>query len=118
MLAEALKAEVDAYIAAFADQRDERGHRLVVRNGSHQPREVLTSAGAVEVTAPRINDRRIDPDTGQRQRFASAILPAWARKTPKITEVLPLLYLHGLSSETSCPRWAGSSARQRACRHR
>jgi transposase-like protein len=103
MLAEALQAEVDAYIAAFAGQRDEHGHRLVVRNGSHQPRDVLTSAGAVEVTAPRVNDRRIDPDTGERQRFASAILPPWARKTPKITEVLPLLYLHGLSSGDFVP---------------
>ncbi|NKQ59067.1 IS256 family transposase [Amycolatopsis sp. K13G38] len=103
MLAEALRAEVDAYITAFADQRDEHGHRLVVRNGYHQPREVLTSAGAVEVTAPRINDKRVDPDTGERKRFASAILPAWARKTPKITEVLPLLYLHGLSSGDFVP---------------
>ena len=103
MLAEALKAEVDAYIAAFTDQRDEHGHRLVVRNGYHQPREVLTSAGAVEVIAPRINDKRVDPDTGERQRFSSAILPAWARKTPKITEVLPLLYLHGLSSGDFVP---------------
>jgi transposase-like protein len=103
MLAEALQAEVDAYIAAYAGQRDEHGHRLVVRNGSHQPREVLTSAGAVEVTAPRVNDRRVDPDTGERARFASAILPAWARKTPKITEVLPLLYLHGLSSGDFVP---------------
>ena len=64
MLAEALKAEVDAYISAFADQRDEHGHRLVVRNGHHQPREVLTSAGAVQVTAPRVNDKRTDLDTG------------------------------------------------------
>ncbi len=72
--------------------------RLVVRNGSHQPREVLTSAGAVEVVAPRVNDRRSDPETGERVRFCSAILPPWCRKTPKITEVLPLLYLHGLSS--------------------
>jgi transposase-like protein len=103
MLAEALCAEVDAYIAAFADQRDAEGHRLVVRNGYHQPREVLTSAGAVEVTAPRVNDRRVDPDTGERRRFTSAILPAWARKTPKITEVLPLLYLHGLSSGDFVP---------------
>ena len=53
MLAEALQAEVDAYIARHADQRDPDGRRLVVRNGSHQPREVLTSAGAVEVVAPR-----------------------------------------------------------------
>lgn len=113
MLAAALQAEVDAYIDQFTDQRDEDGRRLVVRNGSHQPREVLTSAGAVEVTAPRVNDRRVDPDTGQRQRFASAILPAWCRKTPKITEVLPLLYLHGLSSSDFGPalgQFLGSSS--------
>ena len=98
MLAEALQAEVDAYITQFAGERDDHGRRLVVRNGHHEPREVLTSAGAVEVTVPRVNDKRVDPDTGERKRFASAILPPWARKTPKITEVLPLLYLHGLSS--------------------
>ena len=61
MLAEALQAEVDDYIARFLGERDEHGRRLVVRNGSHQPREVLTSAGAVEVIAPRVNDRRTDP---------------------------------------------------------
>src|SRR5947208_1448617 len=113
MLAEALAAEVDAYIARFAAERDEDGHRLVVRNGTHQPREVLTSAGAVEVTVPRINDKRTDPDTGERKRFASAILPPWARKTPKITEVLPLLYLHGLSSGDFVPalgQFLGSAA--------
>ncbi|HEX3784254.1 MAG TPA: IS256 family transposase [Pseudonocardiaceae bacterium] len=112
MLAEALQAEVNAYVAAFADERDVHGHRLVVRNGYHQPRGVLTSAGAVEVTAPRVNDKRTDPDTGERKRFASAILPAWARKTPKITEVLPLLYLHGLSSGDFIPalgQFLGSS---------
>jgi transposase-like protein len=103
MLARALQAEVDAYIAAFAAERDELGRRLVVRNGYHLPREVLTSAGAVEVTAPRVNDRRTDPATGERKRFFSAILPPWCRKTPKITEVLPLLYLHGLSSGDFVP---------------
>src|SRR5689334_11227135 len=103
MLAEALQAEVDVYIAAFAGERDERGRRLVVRNGSHEPREVLTSAGAVEVTVPRVNDRRVDLQTGERQWFCSAILPPWCRKTPKITEVLPLLYLHGLSSGDFVP---------------
>ena len=113
MLAEALAAEVDAYIAQFTGDRDERGNRLVVRNGSHQPREILTSAGALEVTAPRVNDRRIDPDTGERARFSSAILPPWCRKTPKINEVLPLLYLHGLSSGDFGPalgQFLGSSA--------
>ena len=81
--------------------------------GTHQPREVLTWAGAVEVTAPRVNDRRTDPETGQRRRFSSAILPPWCRKTPKITEVLPLLYLHGLSSGDFVPALAqflGSTA--------
>src|SRR5690349_1429222 len=113
MLAEALQAEVDAYIAAHAAERDENGRRLVVRNGYHQPREVLTSAGAVEVTVPRVNDKRTGPDTGDRKRFSSAILPPWARKTPKVTEVLPLLYLHGLSSGDFVPalgQFLGSSA--------
>jgi putative transposase len=54
MLAQALQAEVDDYIARFVGERDEKGRRLVVRNGSHQPRKVLTSAGAVEVVAPRV----------------------------------------------------------------
>ncbi len=103
MLAEALQAEVEAYIAELAGERDENGRRLVVRNGYHQSREVLTSAGAVEVTVPRVNDKRADPVTGQRKRFSSAILPPWARKTPKIAEVLPLLYLHGLSSGDFVP---------------
>jgi transposase-like protein len=113
MLAEALQAEVDAYVAGFAAERGEDGRRLVVRNGSHRPREVLTSAGAVEVTAPRVDDRRVDPDTGERRRFSSAILPPWCRKTPKITEVLPLLYLHGLSSGDFVPalgEFLGSAA--------
>jgi transposase-like protein len=113
MLAEALQAEVDAYITRFAAERDESGHHLVVRNGSREPREVLTSAGAVEVTAPRVNDKRIDAATGERERFSSAILPPWARKTPKITGVLPLLYLHGLSSGDFVPalgQFLGSAA--------
>jgi transposase-like protein len=113
MLVEALQAEVEDYIARFADCRDEAGRRLVVRNGSAQPRQVLTSAGAVQVTAPRVNDRRVDPQTGERARFSSAILPPWCRRTPKITEVLPLLYLHGLSSGDFIPalgEFLGSSA--------
>ncbi|ADT96785.1 MULTISPECIES: IS256 family transposase [Actinomycetes] len=113
MLAAALKAEVAAYIDAHAGELDESGRRLVVRNGSHAGREVLTAAGAVAVTAPRVNDKRIDADTGERQRFSSAILPAWARKSPQMTEVLPLLYLHGLSTSDFGPaleQFLGSSA--------
>jgi putative transposase len=76
-------------------------------------REVLTSAGAVEVVVPRVNDRRVDPQTGERVRFSSLILPPWCRKTPKITEVLPLLHLHGLSSGDFVPalgQFLGSTA--------
>uniref|UniRef100_UPI0025CC0493 IS256 family transposase n=1 Tax=Lapillicoccus sp. TaxID=1909287 RepID=UPI0025CC0493 len=98
MLAAALQAEVAAYIDAFADQVDQDSHRLVVRNGYHAAREVTTAAGAALVRAPRLNDKRTDETTGERARFSSAILPAWARKSPQVAEVLPLLYLHGLSS--------------------
>ena len=113
MLAAALQAEVAAYIEQFGDQFDEDGRRLVVRNGYHYEREVLTAAGAVTVRAPRVNDRRVDPDSGERQRFSSAILPAWARKSPQISEVLPLLYLHGLSTSDFGPaleQFLGSGA--------
>ena len=113
MLATALQAEVAAYVDASADKVDENGHRLVVRNGYHAPREVTTAAGAVPVTAPRVNDKRVDEATGERKRFASAILPAWARKSPQVAEVLPLLYLHGLSSSDFAPaleQFLGTSA--------
>ncbi len=113
MLAAALEAEVAAYIAAHTGQLDENGRRLVVRNGHAMPRQVLTSSGAIEVVTPRVNDKRVDEQTGERQRFASVILPAWCRKSPKINEVLPLLYLHGLSSSDFVPAlqgFLGSSA--------
>jgi putative transposase len=71
----------------------------VERNGHAQPRQVVTAAGAVEVQAPRVNDRRVDEASGERKKtFCSAILPPWCRKSPKIAEVLPLLYLHGVPS--------------------
>ena len=98
MLAAALQAQVAAYIEQFADVRDDDGHRLVVRNGYHVEGAVVTGAGAVTVQAPRVNDKRVDQETVERQRFSSRILPAWARKSPKIADVLPLLYLHGMSS--------------------
>ena len=113
MLAAALQAEVAAYVEAFADQLDQDGRRLVVRNGYHEPREVATAAGAVPVRAPRVNDKRVDAATGERARFSSKILPAWARKSPQVAEVLPLLYLHGLSSSDFGPaltQFLGSGA--------
>src|SRR4051794_6194197 len=103
MLAAALQAEVAAFIDAHRGDLDDAGRRLVVRNGYHQPREVTTAAGAVEVRQPRVNDKRVDEVSGERRRFSSAILPAWSRKSPRVAEVLPLLYLHGLSSSDFGP---------------
>jgi transposase-like protein len=103
MLTAALRAEVAGYVAAHAGEVDDQGHRLVVRNGYHHPREVTTAAGVVQVRQPRVNDKRTDPVTGERRRFSSAILPAWSRKSPRVAEVLPLLYLHGLSSSDFGP---------------
>jgi putative transposase len=113
MLAAALEAEVAAFVEAHTDQLDPDGHRLVVRNGHHEPRQVTTAAGAVPVRAPRVNDKRIDEASGERKRFGSAILPAWSRKSPRVAEVLPLLYLHGLSSSDFAPaleQFLGSGA--------
>jgi transposase-like protein len=82
-------------------------------NGFHDPREVATAAGAVPVRQPRVNDKRIDTATGERKRFSSAILPAWAWKSPGVAEMLPLLYLHGLSTGDFVPaleQFLGSAA--------
>jgi putative transposase len=113
MLAAALEAEVDAYLAAHAAERDEDGRRLVVRNGHAREREVTTAAGSIPVRAPRVDDRRTDLVSGGRVRFRSVILPPWCRKSPKVAEVLPLLYLHGLSTGDFVPALAaffGSAA--------
>ncbi|HET6920653.1 MAG TPA: IS256 family transposase [Jiangellaceae bacterium] len=106
MLAAALEAEADEYIARLAGELDEWGRRLVVRNGHAEPRTITTTAGRIEVSAPRINDKRVDDD-GERCRFRSSILPPWARKSPKVAEVLPLMYLHGMSSGDFAPALAG-----------
>src|SRR3954471_9307443 len=113
MLAAALQAEVAAFVDAHVDPGDEQGRRLAARHGHHEPREVSTAAGALPVRAPRVNDKRIDEVTGERRRFASALLPAWSRQRPRGAEVLPLLYLHGLSSSDFAPaleQFLGSDA--------
>ena len=103
MLAAALEAEVDAYVSSVVGEVDEHGHRLVVRNGHAEARSLATGAGPLEVRAPRVNDRRLDEVTGERIRFSSSILPRWARKSPKVADVLPLMYLHGMSSGDFVP---------------
>src|SRR3954452_16248122 len=103
MLAQALQAEVEAYLRAAEGERDEDGRALVVKNGYARSREVVCGAGTIDVRAPRVNDKRVDEASGERKRFRSSILPPYVRRSPKVSEVLPLLYLHGLSSGDFVP---------------
>lgn len=101
MLATALLAERQAYLDTHADSVGDDGKRLVVANGYAVEREVVTGAGPVTVEAPRVNDRR------DGERFSSNILPAYMRRSPKVTEVLPILYLRGLSTGDFAPALTG-----------
>ena len=97
MIAAALDAEVEQYVGSFVDEIDEDGKRLVVRNGRARERKLTVGSGTLAIKAPRVNDKRVD-DEGKRQKFSSRILPAYARRSPKVTDVLPVLYLRGLST--------------------
>jgi putative transposase len=107
MIAAALRAEADEYVERFSDELDEDGHRLVVRNGRAQERRVTVGSGTIPVRAPRVNDKRVEDDSGERQRFSSRILPAYARRSPKVGEVIPILYLRGLSTGDFRPALEG-----------
>jgi len=107
MLAAAMEAEVADYVAGLAGEVDENGHRLVRRNGRHEPRTITTRAGAVEIHQPRVDDRRIDPETDEKRRFRSGLIRPWARKSPSVSAMLPLLYLHGMSSGDFLPALTG-----------
>ena len=98
MIAAALEAEVGVYVERHVDERDEVGKRLVVRNGRARERRLTVGSGTVAIRAPRVNDKRIDEESGERKRFSSRILPAYARRSPKVNDVLPVLYLRGLST--------------------
>jgi len=107
MLAAALEAEVDAYVADLLSERGDNGRRLVTRNGHARSRSISTVAGALEIRQPRVDDRRVEPATGKKAKFTSSLVPPWCRKSPKVTEVLPLLYLHGLSTGDFVPALEG-----------
>ena len=97
MLHRALEVEVGEYVERHRGARDDRGHALVTRHGKARPRQVTIGGGTMRVEAPRVRDRRVDED-GNRQRFTSAFLPPYMRRSPKVAEVLPVLYLRGLST--------------------
>lgn len=102
MLEMALEAEVREYIERHRGTRGDDGRALVVRNGRARTRKVTVGSGTIEVAAPRVNDKRVD-ENGERERFTSAILPPYMRRSPKVAEVLPVLYLRGLSTGDFAP---------------
>jgi transposase-like protein len=97
MLMAGLEAEVAGYVERHQQLTDADGLRLVVRNGRAAERRVVTGAGALKIQAPRVDDRR------EGHRFSSYILPRYARRSPKVADVLPVLYLRGLSTGDFAP---------------
>jgi putative transposase len=93
----AIEREVEQYIERNSQHLDEQGHRLVVRNGHHPARKIQSGNGPIEVQQPRVNDKRVD-EQGNRFHFTSEILPPYLRKTKAIEELVPWLYLKGIST--------------------
>ena len=95
MLAHAIEAEVAEWIDAHANHTDDHGRRQVVRNGYLPQRKIVTGLGEIPVRQPRVHDRRPDPE---REKFTSKILPPYLRKAKSIEELIPFLYLKGIST--------------------
>ena len=96
MLQRALESEVQEFLDRHSDRVDSQGRRLIVRNGHLPPRELLTGVGPLELRQPRVRDKSVNP--GERVRFSSQILPPYLRKTKAIEELIPWLYLKGVST--------------------
>ncbi len=96
MLQSAINAEVDAFIELHDHRRDEEGRRLVVKNGRLPERELLTGAGRIPLQQGRVRDNTQDAE--KRVTFTPSILPAYLRKTEGIEELIPWLYLKGIST--------------------
>lgn len=98
MLAEALKAEADAFVASFAEERLEDGRQRIVRHGHGPERQIQTGIGALDVQRPKVRDRLATSDPATKVRFTSNILPKWARRSISLDALLPVLYLKGIST--------------------
>jgi transposase-like protein len=96
MLQAAMDAEVEEFLDRYRDRRDDQGRRLVVKNGTLPSREILTGAGPIEVHQRRVRDNSPDPE--DRVSFSSSLLPAYLRRTDTIEELIPWLYLKGIST--------------------
>jgi putative transposase len=93
----AIEREVEEYIERNSEHLNAHGHRLVVRNGHHPARKIQSGNGPIEVRQPRVNDKRVD-EQGNRFHFTSKILPPYLRKTKALEELVPWLYLKGIST--------------------
>ena len=98
MLAEALVAEADAFVAGFSEERLADGRQRIVRHGFGPERQLQTGIGAVEVRRPKVRDRISEQPETAKVRFTSGILPKWARRSPSLDALLPVLYLRGIST--------------------
>jgi len=96
MLQAAIEAEVDEFLITHDDRLDEHGNRLVVRNGRQPARQILTGAGKLEVQQPRVRDK--SQPSKERVTFTSKILPPYLRRSKSIDELIPWLYLKGIST--------------------
>jgi len=97
LLGAAIEAEVASHIEEYATRMDEKGHRLVVRNGYLPERTIQTGIGGVRIRQPRVEDGRVGPD-GEAMKFRSKILPPYLRKTKSLDAMIPWLYLKGIST--------------------
>jgi len=98
MLAEALVAEADAFVASFGEDRLADGRQRIVRHGFGPERQLQTGIGAVEVRRPKVRDRISEQAGTAKVRFTSSILPKWARRSASLDALLPVLYLRGIST--------------------
>ena len=98
MLAEALKAEADAFVASFANEQLEDGRQRIVRHGFGPERQIQTGIGALDVQRPKVRDRMATADPAEKIRFTSNILPKWARRSVSLDALIPVLYLKGIST--------------------
>jgi len=93
----ALEEEVDQFLQRFAEFRDEKGHRMAVRNGHLPERAILSGIGPLKIRQPRVDDRKLREEE-EGERFSSAILPRFMRRMPSIEGLIPVLYLKGIST--------------------
>lgn len=98
MLAEALVAEADAFVASFGEERLTDGRQRIVRHGFGPERQIQTGIGAVPVQRPKVRDRGPEGADVSKTRFTSGILPKWARRSASLDALLPVLYLRGIST--------------------